>query len=346
MALHEYTGVIHAHSTHSDGSGTVEEIISAAQEAGIDFLVLTDHNTLEAREMGHEGWHDTTLLIVGDEVSSRDGHCLALGTREHVNHRQNLPRILEGIRETGGHGYVAHPHGRYRPILKTRDHSWKDWSADDITGLELWSYMFDWASGFHYIRFPRYYRDPDACLRGPDPETVAKWDELCQSRRVVALGGVDAHARKLPLLPVVVFPYCQLFRTIRTHVLSEQPLKHRADKDIDTILGAIADGSCFLALGGLADAGGTRFTGRDGELSMGAEATFEQPVELDIRVPVSTDITLLKDGSPIRTQTGKSMRHTVDRPGVYRAEARLGNRPWLYTNPIYLRRHPSDQTNL
>ena len=111
-------------------------------------------------------------------------------------------------------------------------------------------------------------------------------------------------------------------------------------------------GSCFnssrrfLALGGLADAGGTRFTGRDGELSMGAEATFEQPVELDIRVPVSTDITLLKDGSPIRTQTGKSMRHTVDRPGVYRAEARLGNRPWLYTNPIYLRRHPSDQTNL
>ena len=94
---HEVVGTIHLHSVYSDGSGTVDEILAAAEGIGLDFLVLTDHNSLDARAAGYEGWHGSVLLIVGDEVSSRNGHCLALGTREHVNHRQGLEQILRDI---------------------------------------------------------------------------------------------------------------------------------------------------------------------------------------------------------------------------------------------------------
>ncbi len=341
--LHECLGAIHIHSVYSDGSGSVEEIVSAAEGTGVDFLVLTDHNSLEARESGYEGWHDHVLLIVGDEVSSKTGHCLALGTSEHVNHRQDLSGILKGIREKGGHSYIAHPHGRYRPILRMRDHGWKDWQADTATGMELWSYMFDWASSFHYFKFPRYYRDPDACLNGPSAETVAKWDELCQRRRVVALGGVDTHARKYPLLPFVVFPYREQFATLRTHLLCPNPLVRDARQDIPNVLSTLAAGRCFLAMDKLADASGTRFQTTDGDLIMGEEAVFERTVELEILLPLKADITLVRNGVGIKTVNAESLNYRADVPGVYRVEAKLDGRPWLYTNPIYLRSHPPDR---
>ena len=47
------------------------EIIDAAQMAGLDFLILTDHNTLQAREEGWEGWHDDLLVVVGQEITNR-----------------------------------------------------------------------------------------------------------------------------------------------------------------------------------------------------------------------------------------------------------------------------------
>ena len=84
--------------------------------------------------------------------------------------------------------------------------------------------MFDWVTGFHYTRFHRFYRNPDAWITGPHAETVALWDRLCQSRRVVAVGGVDVHARRYPLVPFVVFPYRDVFCTVRTHVLTSEPL--------------------------------------------------------------------------------------------------------------------------
>src|SRR5215207_6997111 len=44
--------VIHCHSTYSDGTGTVSEIAAAASRAGVDAVLLTDHDTLEASRRG------------------------------------------------------------------------------------------------------------------------------------------------------------------------------------------------------------------------------------------------------------------------------------------------------
>ena len=55
--LIDYAGAIHVHTRHSDGSGTVPEVISAAQKAEIDFLIITDHNNMRAQRDGAEGWY-------------------------------------------------------------------------------------------------------------------------------------------------------------------------------------------------------------------------------------------------------------------------------------------------
>ena len=335
----EYVAALHVHSVYSDGSGTVEEILAAAKGTGLDILALTDHNTLEAREAGYEGWYDDTLLIVGDEVSSRSGHCLAFGIGEHVYHRQPPDDILEDIRSQGGHSYIAHPHGRYRPLIKTRDHSWKNWEANSATGLELWSYMFDWVANFHYTRFSRYYRNPDTWLTGPPRETVQKWDELCQRRRVVALGGVDAHAKKSRILPFVVFPYDYLFKSIRTHILCDRALTgHDVQKDTEFVLNTLAEGRCFIAHDRFSDSKGTRFGSTDRRRSIGDEQTFDQEIDLEITLPRRAEISFIKNGQVVASECSDRLVYRANGPGVYRVEARLEDRPWLFTNPIYLRR--------
>src|SRR3954447_1247970 len=57
--------VVHLHSTFSDGTGTVPQIIDAGQRAGVDVVMLTDHNTRAGASF--EGWHGSVLLLVGEE---------------------------------------------------------------------------------------------------------------------------------------------------------------------------------------------------------------------------------------------------------------------------------------
>src|SRR4051812_40244876 len=61
--------VVHCHSTYSDGTGTVPQIARAAARAGADAVLLTDHDTVAAKDRGEEGWYGTVLVCVGFEVS-------------------------------------------------------------------------------------------------------------------------------------------------------------------------------------------------------------------------------------------------------------------------------------
>ncbi|MDA0709520.1 MAG: CehA/McbA family metallohydrolase [bacterium] len=335
--MFEYCGIIHVHSTYSDGSGSIPTILHAAQDANLDFLVLTDHNSLGARTDGWEGWHGRTLLMVGDEVSGRRGHCLALGTRQRVNHHQALQGMLGDIHHQDALSFVAHPHGRYRPLFREHNHAWGDWTADSFTGLELWSYMFDWIKDFRYFRFWGHYRHPERHISGPDPQTLQKWDEICQLRPCVAIGGVDAHARKYGPLPMVVFPYKDAFRTLRTRVILTEALTGSRERDMAAILGALQHGHCYIAYDGLEMAGGVRFQLSDGTSMMGDTACFRSPLSIDVQLPREADLKFLWNGQTIATVRTRQHTFPVEKPGVYRAEARLQGSPWIYTNPIYLR---------
>src|SRR5215210_2517958 len=106
--LHDVSCVVHVHSTYSDGTATVPEILDAAREAGRDAVLLTDHDSLGALHDGWEGWHDGVLLLVGHEVSPRGGHFLAFGVGEEIDHTDlHEAEIPAAVRGAGGFGIAA-----------------------------------------------------------------------------------------------------------------------------------------------------------------------------------------------------------------------------------------------
>ena len=68
---------------------------------------------------------------------------------------------------------------------------------------------------------------------------------------------------------------------------------------------------------------------------MGAEAPAG-PAVLRVRLPTAADVTVRRDGVPVREAHTAALDLDVAR-GVHRVEARVGGRLWLLSNPVHLR---------
>lgn len=340
--MRECVGVVHLHSTYSDGSGRIPDILDAARQTETDFVVLTDHDTAAARREGWEGRHQGVTLAVGIEVTPPStGHCLVLGMDytlgfARMREKEYLDRIVEG----GGFAIVPHPAGKLKRSLLIRQVPWREWWHPAVKGLEIWSYMHDWIDKLHAFRLHEIYdfwRRPHERIRGPAPRLLRLWDHLCRRRRYAACAGIDCHARQLPLTHMVVFPYADMFRTLRVHLFIEEG---RAPATPSEIVHALREGSGFVSYDCLSDARGTIFDGesrRGDRLLMGREYRFEAPVRLRAAAPRPADLRLLCNGRPMRETHGRDLDFTATEAGAYRLEGYLDGQAWLFTNPIYLR---------
>jgi len=102
---------LHIHTTHSfDGTASVREVLESAAQAGLDVIAITDHNEiragLEARELASE--YDLQV-IPGAEVSTREGHLVALFVEQPIPAGLSLVETLLRVGEQGGIGIAAHP---------------------------------------------------------------------------------------------------------------------------------------------------------------------------------------------------------------------------------------------
>lgn len=324
---------------YSDGEGTPETIIRAGQETGLDYLIITDHNTLRAREKGYEGWHGNVLAAVVEEVSYSREHCLALGVPVRINGRQPTAQIVKDIETQGGICIVVHPHGAYRRFFRTRSYPWRTWEAP-FTGIELWSYMWDWIKDVGYRNFLWRYTFPDGNIHGPHPETLRTWDALTQQRRVVAIGGLDVHARQRLGGLLVVFPYAHAFKTLLTHIVTPAPFCGETRADLGLLYQAIRSGHCYMSYEPLHPGEGVlvQASNNAGETAiMGDALRFTPPVDLKVSLPVDVEGSLVRNGAVFERFTGRTYGMTLSEPGIYRLEARIDDRPWLYTNPVYIR---------
>jgi hypothetical protein len=161
------------------------------------------------------------------------------------------------------------------------------------------------------------------------------WDRVAQHRRLSGIGGLDCHARKLPLAGIEMFPYEDMFRTIRTHVFVSAD-GERGERDY---LDAIRDARCFVANDYLADSKGARFWAECGcgaRIDDGERHACHEEVTLRLALPVAADIRIVRNGKLVASMSDNSIGLPATAPGVYRAEAWLGGRPWVYTNHIGL----------
>jgi hypothetical protein len=349
MNLKDYAGSFHIHTSMSDGTGSIFDVVEAGHHAGVDFLVITDHNSVAYRTEGFEGWYGKLLVLVGQEVTPVRNHLVVMGVDEVIQ-SEDLGDAEEHVQRAAGLGGFSvavhphhHPHYR-RSFWKVIPTPWDNWDKPEIQAVELWSYMADWVHPinlFNPISMIYYIKRPHKAIQGPSASVLAEWDKITQKRQVAAIGGVDAHARRDPLRIFCVFPYEFLFRTIRTHIIAPE-FTGTLEDDEKIVLRAFRRGHCYISYDMLHDARGFMFecagTGRD--CIMGDVIRFEKGLTLRTRLPVSAEIRLIDNGREWVHKDGDSLEVDVQEPGVYRIEARLNGQPWVFSNPIYIRANP------
>jgi predicted metal-dependent phosphoesterase TrpH len=134
---------LHMHTTASDGLPTAEKLLDhVARRNNLDVIAITDHDTLDASLWAYERRNSYPFDIVpGEEVSTAEGHVLALWIRERIPTNLSLAETSAAIHEQGGIAILAHPfhihlsevlHNFWR-YLKRPEHL----TESDINGLEV-----------------------------------------------------------------------------------------------------------------------------------------------------------------------------------------------------------------
>jgi hypothetical protein len=346
----EYVGNLHIHSRYSDGAGSVAGIAHSAKRAGLDFIILNDHaHMTDALHLEDEGVYGGVRVLVGLEIGRRYHHYLAFGLSEVVTgNGLTSQEMIDQVNRKGGFGFLAHPFEKGMPFReKSIAYTWNDLFVTGYTGICIWNFSSRWKErvkgplhGLFFLLFKAW------TLKGPSRKTLWFWDQQGQRRRMVGIGGSDAHGavfswRGIRFVPLT---YDYALNAITVHLLLKAPLSKEFTEAKAQILDALREGHLFIAHEHLNPAIGFRFHFEDDtgpRLAMGEEGPF-RPGSLTITAPARGIVRLIRDGVLLKVWTGTGGVFRVDRKGVYRVEIYrrvpvFGSRPWIFANPIYLR---------
>jgi hypothetical protein len=322
-AAGEIRGAWHVHTTRSDGLGTLDEVVRAARAAGLQFVVVADHNVLTPSEAGYR---DGVLVIEATEISSDLGHVVAVGLAEAPGPAE-VADPLGRVAAVGGAAVIAHPLHPRRPFkgwgkgawrgfeVVSNDAGWYRTLADRAVGrilLGALAFPFDAAQAVLWL-MPAL--DLELARFDAEVRAGAGGGEL-----PVLLCSADAHG----------YPsYRGAFEAFSMHV----PVVPSGDAARDTreVLGALLGGRATCVFDGVAPAGGLRLE----RGPSGLDVTLEAPRRDGAR------LRLLRDGrevesAPLPASGPARVRFCAGGcgPGTYRVEGTVDGRPWIFTNPV------------
>jgi hypothetical protein len=312
-----YRGDLHAHTQHSDATGSLADLAATARMQGLDFVAVTDHNTVSHLPHLTAAGGDDLLLIPGQEITTYYGHANAWGIRGWQEFRgrdtATMARIIAAAHAAGALVSANHP--------KDGGPAW-EYSPDlPFDCVEVWQKPW-----------------PEC-----NTQSLAFWDRLLrQGRRVVAVGGSDRHVP-----PFTGSPEAYDLGTPTTWVYADE-------LSVTGILAGIRAGHVFISAGPpgpelclAADADG------DGryESRMGDEVTVAagRPLALRAQVAGGAGLVLwIVSGAGVETAPVLSDEFSYDwqvrppAPTFYRlelAEPETGERQAL-SNPIWVKKDP------
>lgn len=367
----DFTGVLHVHSTYSDGIGTIHDISLAAREAGVDYVLMCDHSNLDALGNDEAGWRNDVLMLIGTEVTTDSGHLLVVDVSEDfLPCGKDSVGVQHRVDSFGGFSVIALPCD-----LKDR---WRDFDHRiPEVGLEVFNLS---AIARTKINLPaliliwrRYHgrnRQSAFHLVSSRPKRELElWDNLAADAaamdppsRVVGIASLDAHAVMKFGGRAYPYPtYSEIFRTLRTHVVipvdaefGQRRESSTSDSDMKLAHQALSDGHCFMAYDNYADSKGFIYTGSVGgsaEVLMGefiqVPSGTDRLVTLSVSAPSQKSFgRMYRNGKLFASWVGPSFKIETQTAGVYRVEIFLywyrigyvfmGTRPWIFSNPIYV----------
>jgi predicted metal-dependent phosphoesterase TrpH len=172
-----YRGDLHAHTWHSDGSAPLADLVAAALAQGLDFVAVTEHNTLSHLPLLGSHTPPDMLLIPGVEVSTYHGHANVwpidwptdgLVSDGFIDFRcssdDQMARVREAVRAQGALFSINHP--------KEGGPPWEFGDLFEPDCIEVWGTPW----------FTSNY------------QSLALWDaQLRRGKRITAVGGSDKH---------------------------------------------------------------------------------------------------------------------------------------------------------
>jgi hypothetical protein len=327
-------GAYHVHTTRSDGNGSPAKVAEAAKAAGLDFVVLTDHNDFKPPKAT---WANGVLLIPGVEISTSAGHLAAFGMRgplEGLKAWDPPEQAVVAVEAAGGTAVLAHP-------VQTKNPWRDDATAHQVPGFELYS-----ADTFfrQALRSPLSRLLPALgaamvnpvhgvmLLAVPEPGPTERFLALAKERKRLVLCGSDAHGTPA---------YEDIFQALDMELppgLLQGPLSRDASEAAAQVTGALASGQALCVFRALGAPDGFALEGFDAatrEAPVGTKLTVRLPAHepgiLEVRVWGAGR--LLPDGAQVEL-TG---------PGVVQVEVWahapgrfFGHewRPWLVPSPV------------
>lgn len=161
-----YRGDLHCHTYHSDAAGSPVLLHAAAQQAGLDFLAVADHNTTSHWDYFNTASSPDLVFVRAMEVTTARGHANAFGTRGWVDFRitreSDVHLVAAEVARQGGLFSVNHD----KPTIP-----W-DYPLPTMDCMEVWQSA--WLAG-NWISLARYQ------------------NRLVQGMRISAIGGSDYH---------------------------------------------------------------------------------------------------------------------------------------------------------
>ncbi|HYH30398.1 MAG TPA: CehA/McbA family metallohydrolase [Pseudonocardia sp.] len=199
-------GDLHSHTVHSDGALTVDELAGLAVAGGLDFLAVTDHNTISHHaELPAAAQRAGVLLLPGQEITRDAGHANAFGDIGWIDFRRPADDWLDETERRGGLLSINHPLAadcawrlpmRRRPRFAELWHwSWLDrrwggplawWLAWDPTVLPLGG------SDYHTPVHGRPLGAPTTWVAAADPDAPDAVVAAMTAGRIAISAGRDA----------------------------------------------------------------------------------------------------------------------------------------------------------
>lgn len=322
----DWKGVVHCHGRLShDSEGTVEAIVAACHDTGMQFVVMTDHQTDASIRDGSRGIVDGVLFVVGAEVRSPQGTVIAFPLREPLRRWQHAALLVKEAAEQGALAFVCHAELWKAP--------WRDlgFTGVEIVNLHAGAMTASYAGTLATALFlPLRSLLGRICIR--DPKVFAGWDaQLATVHPFAPIGGNDAHANVRVFGPLggTIGTYPEIFATLSTHVLAER-------LDEASLVAGFAAGRTYVSFDLFGDGSGFDFRAVEGSAVhvVGSTVTASPTLALHVTSPDDATIRLLRDGALVREVEGTSLVEAAPTPGVWRVEVVKSGDPWLISSTI------------
>jgi hypothetical protein len=108
---------LHAHTSYSLGKKIYHhgidkpiEMLKQAKKLGLDVIAITDHDVIEGALIAKKISKRVGIeVIVGEEISTKHGHVIALGIKHHIKPKLDFESTIDEIHAQGGIAIAAHP---------------------------------------------------------------------------------------------------------------------------------------------------------------------------------------------------------------------------------------------